>query len=455
MSDERKVLVLGNSLAGLFSAVLLADRGLSVDLLTFLDPAQSASVSLAGGLNAAFPDDSPENHYADSVAWGENVSQSDITLEMCRFAPRLVTLLERLGLIFDKTPEGRRQKKPSPGSSQARTYHANQNLAKQVVSILSGQIRRFAQQGLIRILSGWDFTSAIIDFHGVCRGVVAQNRRDLSFASFAADSTIMAATAPQALFDPNLGILGTTGSWIGQLYRQGLPLANVEFVDPTYRDFNGGLWVDKNFKTPTTGLWAVGESQFAGRGARTLPGNGILVELYSAWQAVESVAVDLNQTLLPAPRSLEKYFSQEIKKQETRVLDYLDMSGPENIHRLHAELSNLLVQKFSVPRHEDSLTELFSTVKFFKERFLRSTLTDKSRWMNGELLFARHLDVLLDVALAVVEAARERRETRGSHVRSDFAHALPEAKISRTQYDTHKPRVENTELKPLDRAVAS
>lgn len=459
MSEEPKVLVLGNSLAGKFSAVLLADRGISVDFLTFLAPEQSASASLIGGLNA----DSPESHFADSWAWGECVSQPEITLEMCRFAPQLLSLLERLGVVFDRTPEGHREKKISPGSSQARTCHAGQTLAMQVGVILSGQIRRFAEQGLIRILSGWDFTSAIIDFHGVCRGVVAQNRRDLSFAPFAAHSTIMAATAPHALFDPDRAALGATGAAVGQLYRQGLSLANVEFVDytrednekPIYRDFGGGLWVDQGFKTTASGLWAIGESQFAGRGARTLPGNAILIELYSAWQAVQDVATTFYQNLLPAPRSLEKYFSQEIKKQETLVLDYLDMSGPENTRRLHAELSGLLAQKLAVPRHQESLTELFSSILFLKERFLRATLTDKSRWMNGELLFARHLDILLDVALAVVVAARERQETRGCHLRSDFPQAHPEAQISRIQYHSGEPRVERAEAKLSERAVAS
>lgn len=463
MSEDRKVLVLGNSLAGLFSATLLADRGISVDLLTFLEPAQSASVCLTGGLNAAFSADSPETHFADSWAWGEQVLQPGITLEMCRFAPQLVSLLERLGIIFDRTPEGHWQKNLSPGSSQARTCHAGQTLAMQTVSLLTGQIRRFAAQGLIRVLSGWDFASAIIDFHGVCRGVVAQNRRDLSFAPFAAHSTIMAGTAPHALFNPDRMALSATGAWLGQLYRQGFPLANVEFVDyatggneqSTYRDFGGGLWVDKNFKTPMSGLWAIGESQFAGRGARTLPGNAILIELYSAWQAVQSVALDLDQSLLPAPRSLERYFSQEIKKQEARVLDYLDMSGPENIHRLHGELSGLLAKHLAVPRNQESLTELLSAIRFFKERFLRSALTDKSRWMNGELIFVRHLDVLLDVAMAVVVAARERRETRGCHLRSDFTQAHPQSQISRIEYHPQEPRIHNAESKLLERAVAS
>jgi succinate dehydrogenase/fumarate reductase flavoprotein subunit len=382
---------------------------------------------------------------------------------MCRFAPQLLTLLERLGIVFDRTPEGYPEKKISPGSSQARTFHAGQTLAMQINVILSGQIRRFAQQGLIRILSGWDFASALIDFHGVCRGVIAQNRRNLSFAPFAADSTIMAATAPHALFDPDRAVLGATGAALGQLYRQGLPLANLEFVDyavedeekPVYRDFGGGLWVDKNFKTPTKGLWAIGESQFGGRGARTLPGNAILIELYSAWQAVQDITITLNQDLLPAPRALEKYFSQEIKKQEMLVLDYLDMSGPENIHRLHAELSGLLAQTLAVPRYQESLVKLLSSVRFLKERFLRSTLTDKSRWMNGELLFARHLDCLLDVALAVVVAAQERQETRGCHLRSDFPQTHPEAQISRIYYHPQEPHIDNLESKLLEQAVAS
>lgn len=459
MPEERKVLVLGNSLAGKFSAVLLADQGIPVDFLTFLAPEQSASNSLVGGLNAG----SPETHFADSWAWGEGFSQVEVTREMCRFAPQLVNFLERLGIVFDRTPEGYREKKISPGSSQARTCHAGQTLAMQIGVILSGQIRRFAQKGLIRILSGWDFTSAIIDFHGVCRGVVAQNRRDLSFAPFAADSTIMAAAAPHALFNPDRAALGATGAAVGQLYRQGLPLANIEFVDYAvedgekfvYHDFGGGLWVDQGFQTPTSALWAIGESQFAGRGARTLPGNALLIELYSAWQAVQNVTTSFHQDLYPAPRSLERYFSQEIKKQETLVLDRLDVSGPENIHRLHVELSGLLAQKLAVPRHHESLTELFSSVLFLKERFLRATLTDKSRWMNGELLFARHLDILLDVALAVVAAASERRETRGCHLRSDFPQAHPEAQINCIRYSSGEPHVEKIATKLSERAVAS
>jgi succinate dehydrogenase / fumarate reductase flavoprotein subunit len=109
----------------------------------------------------------------------------------------------------------------------------------------------------------------------------------------------------------------------------------------------------------------------------------------------------------------------------------------------------------AVPRYQESLVTLLSSVRFLKERFLRSTLTDKSRWMNGELLFARHLDCLLDVALAVVVAAQERQETRGCHLRSDFPQAHPEAQISCIYYHPQEPRVDNLASKLLERAVAS
>jgi fumarate reductase flavoprotein subunit len=71
-------------------------------------------------------------------------------------------------------------------------------------------------------------------------------------------------------------------------------------------------------------------------------------------------------------------------------------------------------------RTDASLREAAAQTAQLRERFARVALDDHSLSFNTELTSALELELMIDIAEALVHSALERTESRGSHQRSDF-----------------------------------
>src|SRR5207244_8412568 len=95
-------------------------------------------------------------------------------------------------------------------------------------------------------------------------------------------------------------------------------------------------------------------------------------------------------------------------------------------------------------RSEASLQQTCDTIRRLKERYQQAGISDKSNSFNTELTAALELGFLLDAAEAVAFSALARKESRGSHQRTDYAqrddeHYLKHSLVYRTE---GKPRIE-------------
>ena len=93
----------------------------------------------------------------------------------------------------------------------------------------------------------------------------------------------------------------------------------------------------------------------------------------------------------------------------------------ETIARVRVDLNRTMEEGCGIYRSEDSLKETCNTIRQLKERYQRVAISDKSNSFNTELTTAIELGYLLDSTEAVAYSALARKESRGSHQRTDFA----------------------------------
>ncbi|MEI8125479.1 MAG: FAD-dependent oxidoreductase, partial [Parachlamydiaceae bacterium] len=108
--NKKKVVVVGGGLAGLSAAMKLAEKGISVQIVSVTKVKRSHSVCAQGGINAAIntkgEDDSPIIHAYDTIKGGDFLANQPPVLEMCLSAPAIINMMARFGCPFNRTPEG-------------------------------------------------------------------------------------------------------------------------------------------------------------------------------------------------------------------------------------------------------------------------------------------------------------------------------------------------------------
>src|SRR3954453_5096410 len=119
------VVVVGGGAAGLYSALTAADAGSRVAMVSRKPLPESSSYWAQGGLAAAIgDDDSPETHVEDTLAAGRNSCRRSAAELLALEAPGVVTELERLGVEFDRDPDGKLSLALEGGHSRRRVVPA-------------------------------------------------------------------------------------------------------------------------------------------------------------------------------------------------------------------------------------------------------------------------------------------------------------------------------------------
>jgi len=157
MADQR-VIVIGGGLAGLAATMKIAELGTKVLLISFQPVKRSHSVCAQGGINGAVnikgEGDSPEIHFYDTVKGGDFLANQPLLKDMCYHAPFVIYLLDRLGVPFNRTPEGNLDFRRFGGTLHHRTAFAGATTGQQLLYALDEQVRRFETQGLVEKWNG-------------------------------------------------------------------------------------------------------------------------------------------------------------------------------------------------------------------------------------------------------------------------------------------------------------
>ena len=197
------------------------------------------------------------------------------------------------------------------------------------------------------------------------------------------------------------------------------PVNELIPVMPVVHYMMGGIDTDISGATILPGLYAAGECACVSINGANRLGSNSLTELLvfggRAGAAAARFAMD-NSTL-----DLELLQLQEAQEQQRISNNFFqNQGGTERIFTLRKEMNETMDLGAGIYRSESSLVETCSKVKELRERFSNINLEDKSLNFNTELTSALELDFMLDIAEAVSHSALERKESRGSHQRSDF-----------------------------------
>lgn len=231
---NNKIIVVGGGLAGLMATIKAAEGGAQVELFSIVPVKRSHSVCAQGGINGAVntkgEGDSPMIHFDDTVYGGDFLANQPPVKAMCEAAPKIIHLLDRMGVMFNRTPEGLLDFRRFGGTLHHRTAFAGATTGQQLLYALDEQVRKYEVEGLVTKYEGWEFLGIVKDDEGAARGVVAQNIVTSEIKTFGSDAVIMATGGPGIIFGKSTNSMINTGSAASVVYQQGAVYANGEFI---------------------------------------------------------------------------------------------------------------------------------------------------------------------------------------------------------------------------------
>jgi succinate dehydrogenase / fumarate reductase flavoprotein subunit len=234
MAATPHIIVVGGGLAGLSAVIKIAEAGGTVDLFSIVPVKRSHSVCAQGGINSAKnlkgEGDSTYKHLDDTVYGGDFLANQTPVKAMCDQGPAIIDLLDRMGVPFNRTPEGLLDFRRFGGTLFHRTAFAGATTGQQLLYALDEQVRRYEAEGKVTKYEGWEFLSAVLDANGVCRGICALDLRTMETRTFAADAIIVCTGGNGAIFGKSTNSVVCTGSAQSALYQQGAYYANGEFI---------------------------------------------------------------------------------------------------------------------------------------------------------------------------------------------------------------------------------
>jgi succinate dehydrogenase / fumarate reductase flavoprotein subunit len=514
---QPKIIVVGGGLAGLMATIRVAEAGVPVELFSIVPVKRSHSVCAQGGINAAKNQkgegDSTAKHFDDTIYGGDFLANQPLVKRMCEEAPAIIDLLDRMGVMFNRTPEG----------------------------LLD--YRRFGGT----LFEGFTFLSAVIDDSGVCRGICAMDLRSMEVKTFPADGVIFCTGGVGAIFGRSTNSVVCTGSAQSALFQQGVDYANGEFIQvhptsipgedklrlmsesargeggrvwvprkagdtrapksipeserfyfleewyPKYgnlvpRDIAtraihrivyqeklglsgqaavfldvthiprdvldrklegileiyekfcgvdpreepmkvfpgmhytmGGIWVNNEDQaTSVPGIYAAGESEYQYHGANRLGANSLVSCIFGGGVAGPA-AVKYSKGLEKGAESVATpVFDRERKRQEAKNQALLSQDGSENPMAIWKEMGEIMTEHVTVTRINKNLELAHNQLRELEARYGRINLSDRTKWSNQTLNFARELENMLLLARVVTLGALNRNESRGAHYKPEF-----------------------------------
>ena len=195
-------------------------------------------------------------------------------------------------------------------------------------------------------------------------------------------------------------------------------------IAPTAHYSMGGVWVrSEDHSTDVPGLYAIGEAASGLHGANRLGGNS-LIELLVYGRLVGQAAAAYSAGLPAQSRSAEA-----VATAREEIAALLAADGPENVRALQRAIRDTMTEHAGVVRSEEGLRAGLAELDAIEARIAQVGVHPDIAGFQ-DLAHAFDLKSAALAARATLEAALERRETRGCHNRSDYPELDPALQVN-------------------------
>ena len=235
IDHEYDVVVLGAGGSGLRAAVGLSEAGLKTACISKVFPTRSHTSAAQGGISAALGNMGEDDwrwHMYDTVKGSDWLGDQDAIEYLCKEAPRAVVELERYGVPFSRTDDGKIYQRPFGGMTKnygngtaQRTCAAADRTGHAILHTLYGQALKHNTEFFIEY-----FALDLIMKNGECKGVIAWNLTDGTIHRFRSHITIIATGGYGKVYYSATSAHTCTGDGNAMGLRAGLPLQDMEFV---------------------------------------------------------------------------------------------------------------------------------------------------------------------------------------------------------------------------------
>jgi succinate dehydrogenase / fumarate reductase flavoprotein subunit len=235
IDHEYDVVVLGAGGSGLRAAVGLSEAGLKTACISKVFPTRSHTSAAQGGISAALGNMGEDDwrwHMYDTVKGSDWLGDQDAIEYLCKEAPRAVVELERYGVPFSRTDDGKIYQRPFGGMTKnygngtaQRTCAAADRTGHAILHTLYGQALKHNTEFFIEY-----FALDLIMKNGECKGIIAWNLTDGTIHRFRSHITIIATGGYGKVYQSATSAHTCTGDGNAMVLRAGLPLQDMEFV---------------------------------------------------------------------------------------------------------------------------------------------------------------------------------------------------------------------------------
>ena len=226
--------IVGGGGAGMRAALSISESGKSCALISKVFPTRSHTVSAQGGITVALGnahEDHWEQHMYDTVKGSDYIGDQDAIEYMCKTGPESIIELERMGLPFSRTEEGKIYQRPFGGQSKnfggeqaARTAAAADRTGHALLHCLYQQ----NVKNKTNVYSEWYALDLVKNSDGAVVGTTAICIETGEIVYFKARATVLATGGAGRIYASTTNAHINTGDGVGMSIRAGIQMQDME-----------------------------------------------------------------------------------------------------------------------------------------------------------------------------------------------------------------------------------
>lgn len=232
-TSQHPILIVGGGIAGLSTALRLADAGHRPAVVTKTALSETASYNAQGGIAAVMgPEDSLSHHQADTVRAGAGLCHSDVVRQVVSEGPECIRWLEGHGVRFTRGNGGAELHLTREGGhSRRRIVHADDATGRAVMGVLAQRVRSHPDIELLENRFAANLlTSQRLGLSGPdrCVGLTLIDTASGDVETRWTDVAVLATGGASGVYRHATN--GSTGDGIAMAWRAGCRISNMEFV---------------------------------------------------------------------------------------------------------------------------------------------------------------------------------------------------------------------------------